>query len=249
MKKRNDDFPRPVIETLAKRSSYICSNPTCRVMTLAPSTKNLDKVIFVGKAAHITAASKGGPRYDASLTSSQRKSIKNGIFLCSFCADIIDKNKGIDFPVSELKRWKREHEAWVRSNLNKSFKSLEDVYLKKQLQYNELRTKREKLQSFISDDLKNLGAFVVGVRKRVNFQAYPDLMKEFDRLIGIAEAAQTTFVTDSEILEIVRDIVKIARRAWDFQAGDEEVIRFAQCHLFLKRKLVSLEDEISSLIR
>jgi hypothetical protein len=32
---------------------------------------------------------------------------------------MIDKNKGIDFSVELLKKWKSDHESWVRSNLNK----------------------------------------------------------------------------------------------------------------------------------
>lgn len=41
------------------------------------------------------------------------------MFLCSNCADMIDKNKGIDFPTALLIEWKNDHETWVRNNLNK----------------------------------------------------------------------------------------------------------------------------------
>jgi hypothetical protein len=37
---------------------------------------------------------------------------------------LIDKNRGRDFSVELLRRWKSEHESWVRSNLNKSVHSL-----------------------------------------------------------------------------------------------------------------------------
>ena len=36
---------------------------------------------------------------------------------------MIDKNKGLDFPIDLLKRWKFGHEAWVKGNLNKSASS------------------------------------------------------------------------------------------------------------------------------
>jgi len=75
--------------------------------------------LYIGKAAHITAASENGPRYDSSLSPEQRKSINNGIFLCSNCADMIDKNNGLDFSTDLLKTWKVDHENWVSLNLNK----------------------------------------------------------------------------------------------------------------------------------
>ncbi|MCP4491521.1 MAG: hypothetical protein GY820_30045 [Gammaproteobacteria bacterium] len=77
------------------------------------------KFIYIGKAAHITAASEGGPRIESSMSSDERKSIDNGIFLCSNCADMIEKNNGIDFSVELLHKWKSTHEDWVSNNLNK----------------------------------------------------------------------------------------------------------------------------------
>ena len=35
---------------------------------------------------------------------------------------MIDKNSGIDYSVDVLKRWKTDHETWVKSNLNRSSK-------------------------------------------------------------------------------------------------------------------------------
>lgn len=124
MTKSRDDFPPDIIEALAKRASYVCSNPDCRSLTLGPSDQDPEKFIYVGIAAHITAASARGPRYDPSLTPEARSSIGNGIFLCAFCATMIDKNKGLDFPTNLLKEWKARHEDWVRNNLNKSVHSL-----------------------------------------------------------------------------------------------------------------------------
>jgi hypothetical protein len=116
---RRDDFDKATIDALAKRAAYICSNPDCRALTIAPSSIDEDKFIYIGKAAHITAASEGGPRYDPTLSPEARKSISNGIFLCSNCADMIDKNLGSDFSAQLLYKWKREHEIWVSENLNK----------------------------------------------------------------------------------------------------------------------------------
>src|SRR5688500_2929805 len=105
-----DNFPAPVVEILKKRAAFICSNPQCKVMTVAPSDIDGEKLLYIGKAAHISAAAQGGPRYDASLSEEERSSITNAIFLCSNCADMIDKNNGHDFQRELLIKWKQDHE-------------------------------------------------------------------------------------------------------------------------------------------
>src|SRR5712671_6268589 len=105
-----DKFSRDVRESIGKRASYVCSNPDCRALTLAPADADATKVLYIGKAAHICAAADGGPRYDRNMTPDQRSAIENAIFLCSSCADLVDKNAGADFPVATLREWKRQHE-------------------------------------------------------------------------------------------------------------------------------------------
>ena len=109
MTKGRDDFDKPVVDALAKRAAFICSNPDCMTLTIAPSSEDARKFIYIGKAAHITAAAEGGPRFDSMMSSAERKSIDNGIFLCSNCADMIDKNMGADFSIKLLKEWKSTH--------------------------------------------------------------------------------------------------------------------------------------------
>lgn len=121
---RADDFPRKIQVKLAERAAYMCSNPTCMRITVGPSDANPSNSTKTGKAAHICAASINGPRYDKYQTSSQRKSIENGIWLCGACADLIDKNKGQDYTVSQLKKWKRDHEYFVKSLVESGFNPL-----------------------------------------------------------------------------------------------------------------------------
>lgn len=120
-----DNFSQAIIETIKKRAAYICSNPNCRKMTIAPSLDAEDKVQYIGNVSHISAASPGGPRYLAKLISEKRQSISNAIFLCSNCANMIDKNDGKDYDIKLLNNWKKEHEEWVIANLNKSLESIE----------------------------------------------------------------------------------------------------------------------------
>ena len=110
-----DDFKRKDKDTLAKRVGMRCSNPECRSLTSGPHTTEV-KSINIGVAAHITAASSEGPRFDATLTSSQRKSINNGIWLCQSCAKLIDSDKK-KYDENLLRQWKSEAEKEAEREL------------------------------------------------------------------------------------------------------------------------------------
>jgi hypothetical protein len=103
-----DDFPKRVVETLAKRVGNRCSNPGCRKRTSGPHTQDV-KALNVGVAAHITAASAGGPRYDPSLTPTQRRAIGNAIWLCQSCAKLVDNDEA-RYTKDVLLQWRQDAE-------------------------------------------------------------------------------------------------------------------------------------------
>ncbi len=119
-----DDFTSKVRNTLAERVGYRCSWPDCRIPTSGPHP-DPSKRISIGKAAHITAASPGGPRYDSSLTSEQRKSIENGIWMCGKHAEIIDTDEH-SFTVDLLIKWKQEAENDARKELERYQKTMKN---------------------------------------------------------------------------------------------------------------------------
>ncbi len=110
-----DGFPRPVVEALAKRAAYRCSGPTCRRPTSGPDESN-SGVINIGVAAHIAAASLGGPRFDWRMSTAQRKSIENGIWLCQSCAKLVDSDTS-QFTVAVLAQWKAEVDRVAKSEM------------------------------------------------------------------------------------------------------------------------------------
>ena len=110
-----DNFSKKTIGALAERVGFLCSNPNCGCFTVGPHMIE-DKVTRIGKAAHITAAAVGGPRYDLSISVTQRSSISNGIWLCSNCADLIDKDP-LNFPASLLLVWKTTAEHKMSQEL------------------------------------------------------------------------------------------------------------------------------------
>ncbi len=103
-----DDFNKATIDMLSKRVGAICSNPDCRQPTSGPST-DLKKSVNIGVAAHIRAASEGGPRYEKFMSSEQRADISNGIWLCQSCSKLIDADSK-RYTVDWLKNWKNNAE-------------------------------------------------------------------------------------------------------------------------------------------
>jgi hypothetical protein len=109
-----DDFPESVKAKLAKRAGHRCSNPDCRQPTSGPSLSTTGTV-NMGVAAHLTAASPGGARHDPSLTSKERKSYVNGIWLCQYCGSLVDKDEDF-YRIELLRAWK--HLAEDRAGLD-----------------------------------------------------------------------------------------------------------------------------------
>jgi hypothetical protein len=102
------DFSVEIQRVLAQRVNYRCSNPECRRQTSGPRTRP-DRSISIGMAAHITAASPGGPRFDASLTPAQRRAAANGIWMCYSDGKLVDSDAD-RYTVPLLRGWKQDAE-------------------------------------------------------------------------------------------------------------------------------------------
>ena len=113
-----DDFTEDVKRALASRVGNRCSNPDCRALTSGPQVDTA-KALNVGVAAHITAASSGGPRYDPSLNPDQRSHANNGIWLCQTHAKLVD-NDTLRYPPGLLHDWKAKAEEVALSEVGKT---------------------------------------------------------------------------------------------------------------------------------
>lgn len=120
MANKRDDFKKVTTDILPKRVGYLCSNPTCRKLTIGANEIE-DKATSIGIAAHITAAASGGPRYDDTLSYEERIHINNAIWLCNSCATLIDKDKK-KYTTEILQNWKKQAEEETRKKLNGEFK-------------------------------------------------------------------------------------------------------------------------------
>lgn len=111
-----DNFSKRIVDRLRSRVAHRCSNPDCRRQTAGPST-DPEGVNIVGIAAHIHAASPGGPRYLSSMPSAERGGIQNAIWLCSGCATLVDRDIEA-YPSERLLAWKDEAERLAAMELN-----------------------------------------------------------------------------------------------------------------------------------
>ena len=100
-----DNFTKTTKELIAHRAGYRCSKPDCEIPTRGSASDD-DSTINIGIAAHITAASSGGPRFDLSLTKDERRHHRNGIWLCGTHGQLVDSDES-HFTVEELLEWKR----------------------------------------------------------------------------------------------------------------------------------------------
>src|ERR1700720_3049529 len=103
---KRDEFTAETKRTLAARAGNHCSNPQCARSTSGAARAEA-KAASIGVAAHISGAASGcgSVRYDPAMSSEDRRSINNGIWLCHVCSDLIDKDKD-RYTVPFLKDWK-----------------------------------------------------------------------------------------------------------------------------------------------
>jgi energy-coupling factor transporter ATP-binding protein EcfA2 len=103
------EFSAATRKILAERAGYQCSVLNCGRSTVGPGQGQA--VVNIGMAAHIYAASPGGPRGTGGLSAAERREPENGIWCCYIHGKAIDSNAGDGFSAIQLKAWKRLHEA------------------------------------------------------------------------------------------------------------------------------------------
>lgn len=149
-----DNFSAAVRRVAAQRVAYRCSSPACDRVTVGPDSAVVDAAVLIGKAAHIHAASPGGPRFDSTQSPAERASLANALWLCSNCATMIDVNGGASFPAKKLKQWKIDAEARASKELQAGQVELQiPPFLRNYIYLNYINTPR--LQFFVTDAEKH----------------------------------------------------------------------------------------------
>lgn len=140
-----DDFKQAEVIKLARQSGYLCSNPTCRRSTVGPDGDR--GTANIGVAAHIAAASAGGPRFDPAMTPEERSSIDNGIWLCQTCSRLIDSDVS-SHSSDTLIEWKRLSEI-------QAYLALRNLEVVRSRKFEDLERKMPELIAEMRQDLKN----------------------------------------------------------------------------------------------
>lgn len=104
-----DNFKVKTKEMLGKAVGYQCVRPGCARPTMAIN-ESRSSFVYIGEAAHDSAAASRGPRFDENLTREQRRALENGAHLCVCCARIVDRDE-IRFPIGVISEWQVKAEA------------------------------------------------------------------------------------------------------------------------------------------
>jgi hypothetical protein len=109
MSTTREDFNAQTKRIIALRSGYRCAHPQCDGRTTVGPAKEPDRYEDAGRASHIFAASKRGPRGRGNLSRDEIRSVANGIWHCAQHSDQIDTNHGKDYRPWVLLGWKAAH--------------------------------------------------------------------------------------------------------------------------------------------
>lgn len=120
--------------SLAMFSGNRCAMPSCR-RPLAE--RNGQEVVFLGQAAHIagehggTDSGRAAARYDPTMTSEQRNSLANLIYVCPTCHSKIDSypTGERDYTVQHLLDIKQDHESAAKEAMDAAMTSVSFVEL------------------------------------------------------------------------------------------------------------------------
>ena len=106
------NFTPKVRERIESAAGHQCSFPACNRRTSGPGPSS-EYLSNSGYAAHIYAASSGGPRGQGGLSDVELSDAANGIWLCGRHAKLVDNNKGSAYPPEALHSYKALHEARI----------------------------------------------------------------------------------------------------------------------------------------
>jgi hypothetical protein len=103
-----------------KKALFALSLGRCYARECSERVTQMDGDVPVIKVqiAHIRAASKNGPRFDANMTDDERRGFPNLLLLCTYHHASVDgKETGERYPVKTLAEWKGEREGGLSIDL------------------------------------------------------------------------------------------------------------------------------------
>lgn len=191
-KARKSDFTEKTKLLLRARVNNRCSKPDCRKITVAAHQEHPEKTTSIGEAAHIYAAEPEGPRYNSNMTDNERKSIDNGIWLCSEHHKIIDREPKT-YTVKMLNEWKIQTEEYIRKQLGKNPETYTNA--------NEESLTDEWFDNQVKGEIADLG---VRYSKTLNVEI-DEIANSFDALLRSEKYKGVIFNSFDKIYKILKD--------------------------------------------
>jgi hypothetical protein len=192
------DFSLDTIFLIMSRACMICSNPDCSTVTIGPSDASAELKLKIGEAAHIAGKTNQSARWDSAMTDKDRAHSANGIWLCAACHEMVDKNKGADYPVYVLQEWKRTHEMFIHSLLTTHKSPL--ARLRQRARVGEVA------QDFV-DRLQRRGALFMNPASEVPKFVVSSVAQLRDELLVLARKA----APDTKLKQLINDFANDAR--------------------------------------
>ncbi len=107
-----------VLRELFLKSGNRCAFPGCHNLMMN------ERGDFIGQICHIEAAEEGGERFNPNMTNEERRSFDNLMLMC-YEHHIVTNNVA-EYPVSKLKKMKKDHEDKFSGIIQKMRNSIED---------------------------------------------------------------------------------------------------------------------------
>jgi hypothetical protein len=248
------DFPKQVVELVAKRAAYLCSNPDSGCLTVGANADPA-KATVAGEAAHIFGARAGIARYRSDMIDSERAASTNAIWVCGTCHSRIDRDE-ITYQAELLFMWKIRRESAtiatsgkagevIRSEFNaEEMRSFVDVPIyARQL----ILTKPPKWEYYLTAELM-LHCLKPVIQKRYELEA--DLYTIKSTSLQNREYLEWI---QAKLLEVKQSIASLAKVLAEFgkcwgpagTAGNAHMIK-RNCELFAKsgQRFLEIAEEV-----
>lgn len=252
-----DDFTQAVKEKLYKSVCGKCCNCGCSTTGVSDGKKDT-QILSIGEAAHICAASPNGPRYDENMSREERISIENGIWLCSNCHKIIDKDE-TTYTVDKLRTMKNKAEREALRNIGKpqavvtppiyptslnnifSGRELKELFFKSLKEYNVLNflKKNGRTEHIRLDDVVAIDSFTEYIENELyNFR--------YTCINGESKVSYNNIYKFIEILEKYNFCIALLTfpEGDSFVLEDIHIIQFMLCNMAVRETIDVLIDAI-----
>jgi len=107
-----------VLRSLYLKSGNLCAYPGCARVLIN------NQGVMIGRICHIKAASRGGKRFDKTMSNEERRAASNLILMCGDHHTVIDSCEK-QYSVKKLQKWKEAHEqkfSAIGKTLKRAFK-------------------------------------------------------------------------------------------------------------------------------